>query len=64
MGAAPPARTVRLRLDRRNSAAHSTLESHCIKTIGSLKKLDDFPLYTVYFYGDYALTNYAPEVST
>jgi len=40
-----------------------TIESDRIKTIRSLKKLDDFPLYTMHFYGDYDLPDYASKVS-
>jgi hypothetical protein len=38
-------------------------QSDRIKTIRSLKKLDDFPLYVMHFYGDYELPNYAPRAS-
>jgi hypothetical protein len=34
-------------------------DSDRIKTLGSLKKLDDFPLYTMSFYGDYEIPEYA-----
>ncbi|NIM91506.1 MAG: linear amide C-N hydrolase [Candidatus Aminicenantes bacterium] len=38
-------------------------ESNRIKTIISLKKLDDFPLYVMHFHGDYDLPYYAHKVS-
>jgi len=44
-------------------AGHYTPESNRIKTIRSLQKLDDFPLYKMHFYGDYDLPNYAPKLS-
>jgi len=34
-----------------------------LKTIHSLKKVDDFPLNVMHFYGDYDLPDYAPENS-
>ncbi len=46
-----------------STAGDNAPESDRIKTIRSLKKLDDFPLYTMRFYGDYDLPKYAPEVS-
>jgi choloylglycine hydrolase len=39
-------------------------ESNRIKTIQSLKKLDDFPLYVMHFYGDYTLPQYVPKASS
>ena len=42
-----------------SNAVQSAPESNRIKTIRSLKKLDDFPLYMMRFYGDYDLPNYA-----
>jgi hypothetical protein len=44
-------------------ACNNAPESNRIKTIRSLKKLDDFPLYVMHFYGDYDLPNYARQVS-
>ncbi len=44
-------------------AGDNAPESNRIKTIGSLRKLDDFPLYSMHFYGDYDLPNYAPRTS-
>ena len=46
-----------------STADHDAPDSDRIKTIRSLKKLDDFPLYTMRFYGDYDLPNYALKVS-
>jgi len=46
-----------------SSAGHDPFESNRIKTIRSLKKLDDFPLYTMHFYGDYDLPDLAPNAS-
>jgi len=43
-----------------SAAGHITPESDRLKTIGSLKKLDDFPLYSMRFYGDYDL----PDITT
>ena len=43
-------------------ACPNAAESNRIKTIKSLKKLDDFPLYVMHFYGDYTLPNYAHKV--
>jgi hypothetical protein len=43
-------------------ADHSALETDRIKTIRSLKKLDDFPLYSMHFYGDYDLPEYTSKV--
>jgi hypothetical protein len=45
-----------------STAGHYAPESDRIKTIRSLKKLDDFPLYTMHFHGDYDLPNFAPKV--
>jgi len=45
------------------SACPNSPESNRIKTIRSLKKLDDFPLYVMHFYGDYTLPYYAHSVS-
>jgi hypothetical protein len=39
-------------------ASHNSIDSDRIKTIRSLKKLDDFPLYRMRFYGDYDLPDY------
>lgn len=39
-------------------ADHDPQESDRLKTIRSLKKLDDFPLYTMRFYGDYDIPQY------
>jgi len=44
-------------------ACNNAPESNRIKTFRSLKKLDDFPLYVMHFYGDYPLPNYAHKVS-
>ena len=41
------------------TAGQDASEPDRIKTLGSLKKLDDFPLYTMSFYGDYELPVYA-----
>jgi predicted choloylglycine hydrolase len=38
-------------------------ESDRLKTVRSLEKLDDFPLYVMRFYGDYNLPKYSPELS-
>jgi choloylglycine hydrolase len=46
-----------------STAGQNAPESNRIKSIRSLKKLDDFPLYTMHFYGDYDLPKYAPKVS-
>lgn len=46
-----------------SSAGHDAFESNRIKTIRSLKKLDDFPLYAMHFYGDYDLPNFVPIAS-
>jgi len=46
-----------------NSAGHDAFESDRAKTIRSLNKLDDFPLYTMHYYGDYELPNLAPQAS-
>jgi len=43
-----------------STADDNASESDRVKTVRSLKKLDDFPLYTMQFYGDYDLPNYAP----
>jgi hypothetical protein len=43
-------------------ADHRSPESDRIKTLRSLKKVDDFPLYTMRFYGDYDLPDYEPNV--
>jgi hypothetical protein len=45
-------------------ADHRSPESDRIKTIGSLKKVDDFPLYTMRFYGDYDIPAYQPDKKT
>jgi len=42
-------------------SGQKTPESDRIKTIGSLKKLDDFPLYMMSFYGDYELPEYTAK---
>ena len=44
-------------------AGHNAPESDRIKTIRSLEKLDDFPLFVMHFYGDYSLPDYAPKAS-
>jgi hypothetical protein len=44
-------------------AGDNAPESNRTQTIKSLKKLDDFPLYVMRFYGDYELPNYAPKAS-
>jgi len=44
-------------------AGDNESESNRSKTISSLKKLDDFPLYVMHFYGDYDLPKYAPKIS-
>ncbi len=41
-------------------AEQNTVESDRMKTIRSLKKVDDFPLYSMHFHGDYDLPDYAP----
>jgi hypothetical protein len=46
-----------------STAGHDSPESNRIKTIRSLEKLDDFPLYVMHFYGDYDLPNYSPTIS-
>lgn len=42
-------------------AGHDAPQSDRLKTIRSLKKLDDFPLYVMRFYGDYSLPEYVPR---
>lgn len=39
------------------------LQSDRLKTVRSLEKLDDFPLYAMHYYGDYDLPDYAPGAS-
>jgi hypothetical protein len=46
-----------------STAGHNAPESDRIKTIQSLEKLDDFPLYTMHFYGDYEIPDYTANVS-
>ncbi|UCE42964.1 MAG: linear amide C-N hydrolase [Candidatus Aminicenantes bacterium] len=46
-----------------STADHIAPQSDRIKTIRSLKKLDEFPLYTMRFYGDYDLPDYAHDAS-
>jgi hypothetical protein len=41
---------------------HESPESDRVKTLRSLKKLDEFPLYTMRFFGDYALPDFSPRV--
>ncbi len=41
-------------------AGYNAPESDRLKTIRSLQKLDDFPLYVMHFFGDYSLPNYVP----
>jgi predicted choloylglycine hydrolase len=41
------------------ATGQEALESDRIKTLESLKKLDDFPLYMMRFYGDYEIPEYA-----
>ena len=38
-------------------------QSDRLKTIHSLEKVDDFPLYVMYFFGDYNIPDYAPKGS-
>lgn len=45
-----------------STAGHRNSQSDRLKTIRSLEKLDDFPLYTMHFYGDYDLPDYVPKV--
>jgi hypothetical protein len=40
------------------TASQDSPESDRVKTLGSLKKVDDFPLYTMQFFGDYDLPDY------
>jgi hypothetical protein len=42
---------------------HDEPQSDRIKTFRSLKKLDDFPLYVMRFYGDYSLPDYEAKES-
>ncbi len=44
-------------------AGDSAPQSDRIRTIQSLEKLDDFPLYTMHFYGDYDLPDYDTSIS-
>jgi hypothetical protein len=44
-----------------SAADHNTPQSDRIKTIRSLKQLDDFPLYTMHFFGDYDIPAYSPK---
>ncbi|MFC2141705.1 hypothetical protein ACFLR7_02085 [Acidobacteriota bacterium] len=44
-------------------AGHDAFDSDHARMIRSLKKLDDFPLYTMHFYGDYEPPNFAPQAS-
>jgi hypothetical protein len=44
-------------------ADHNALESYRTKTLRSFKKLDDFPLYSMRFYGDYDIPEYAQKIS-
>jgi len=44
-------------------AGQNAPESDRLKTVRSLKKLDDFPLYVMRFYGDYPLPDYVPKTS-
>ncbi len=44
-------------------AGNDAVQSDRLKTIRSLKKLDDFPLYVMRFYGDYSLPDYVPKES-
>ena len=44
-------------------AGQNAPQSDRLKTFKSLKKLDDFPLYVMRFYGDYSLPDYVPETS-
>ena len=46
-----------------STADHNEPQSDRLKTIQSLKKLDDFPLYTMRFYGDYDIPHYAAKGS-
>jgi hypothetical protein len=41
-----------------STAGHNARQSDRLKTIHSLRKLDDFPLYTMRFYGDYEIPDY------
>lgn len=45
------------------TASHKALESDHVKTIKSLKKVDEFPLYTMRYYGDYDLPNFESDGS-
>ncbi|UCE22211.1 MAG: linear amide C-N hydrolase [Candidatus Aminicenantes bacterium] len=44
-------------------AGQNAPQSDRLKTFKSLKKLDDFPLYVMRFYGDYSLPDYVPKTS-
>ena len=46
-----------------STAASHAPQSNRLKTIHSLKKLDDFPLYQMIYYGDYDLPDYSAESS-
>lgn len=37
--------------------------SNRIKTLKSIKKLDDFPLYVMFYYGDYPLAGFSPDTT-
>jgi choloylglycine hydrolase len=41
-----------------NVTAYDGLESDSVKTIRSFKKLDEFPLYSMHFFGDYDLPDF------
>ncbi len=45
------------------TAGQNASESDRIRTIRSLGKLDDFPLYVMHFYGDYDLPDYDEKIS-
>jgi hypothetical protein len=45
------------------TADQNATESDRLKTIHSLKKVDDFPLYTMRFYGDYDIPDYEANIS-
>ena len=46
-----------------SAVGHNALDSDRLKTIRSLKQLDDFPLYVMHFFGDYPLPDYAPNAT-
>jgi len=46
-----------------STAGDNSPQSDRLKTIRSLKKLDDFPLYKMHYYGDYDLPHYDAKIS-